>query len=105
MTTPLTLTTVHRPDGTPLVTASGEIDMSNSDALAAALDAARRDGGRLVLDITGVEYLDSAGLSVLFAHAGLLELIAPQLLEPVLTVSGLRELATVRFAPAGADDS
>ncbi|WP_141576823.1 STAS domain-containing protein [Actinomadura sp. WMMA1423] len=99
MSTPLTLTTARRPDGRALVTAAGEIDMSNSGDLAAVLDTAHEERGELVLDLTAVEYLDSAGLSVLFAHAEHLELIAPQLLEPVLTLSGLPELATVHLAP------
>ncbi|MEU8120375.1 STAS domain-containing protein [Spirillospora sp. NPDC049024] len=102
MSTPLSLTTARRPDGRALVTAVGEIDMSNSRVLAAALDTAHEERGGLVLDLTAVEYLDSAGLSVLFAHADHLELIAPRLLEPVLTLSGLPELATVRLAPPGA---
>ncbi|MGI5415238.1 STAS domain-containing protein [Actinomadura luteofluorescens] len=102
MSTPLTLTTARHPDGRALVTAVGEIDMSNSGALADALGTARENGGELVLDLTAVEYLDSAGLSVLFAHADHLELIAPQLLEPVLTLSGLPELATVHLAPSDA---
>ncbi|MEW1612640.1 MULTISPECIES: STAS domain-containing protein [unclassified Streptomyces] len=91
MTTPLTLTAHHRPDGTALLKAVGEIDMSNTDALASALDAT---AGPLVIDLTDVEYLDSAGLSVLFAHAGRLELIAGPLLTPVLTISGLADLTT-----------
>ncbi|MEU4822117.1 STAS domain-containing protein [Actinomadura citrea] len=108
MSTPLTLTTARRPDGRALVTAVGEIDMSNSGSLAAALDTAHENGGKVVLDLTAVEYLDSAGLSVLFAHADHLELVAPQLLEPVLTLSGLPELATVHLtspdaAQPGAD--
>lgn len=102
MSTPLTLTTARRPDGRALVTAVGEIDMSNSGALADVLDSAHADAGELVLDLTAVEYLDSAGLSVLFTHADHLELIAPRLLEPVLTLSGLPELATVRLASPGA---
>lgn len=92
MTTPLTLTPGRRPDGTALLTAIGEIDMSNNEALAAALAGTT---GPLVLDLTGVEYLDSAGLSVLFPHADRIELIANPLLEPVLTVSGLAGLTTV----------
>ncbi|MFI7236122.1 STAS domain-containing protein [Streptomyces cyaneofuscatus] len=91
MTTPLTLTTRNRPDGTPLLKAVGEIDMSNTDALSAALDATT---GPLVIDLTDVEYLDSAGLSVLFTHADRLELIAGPLLAPVLTISGLADLTT-----------
>ncbi|MFF9768308.1 STAS domain-containing protein [Streptomyces sp. NPDC053086] len=93
MTTPLTLTSGRRPDGTPRLAVSGEIDMSNAGSLADALGAG---SGPLVLDLTEVEYLDSAGLSVLFTHADRLELIVPPLLEPVLTVSGLAGLVTVR---------
>ena len=52
MITPLTLTPGRRPDGTALLTAIGEIDMSNTEVLAAALDGTP---GRLVLDFTGVE--------------------------------------------------
>lgn len=92
MTTPLTLTPGRRSDGTLLLTAVGEIDMTNTDALAEALDTAR---GPVVLDLTGVEYLDSAGLNVLFARADRVELVATPLLAPVLTISGLTDLTTV----------
>ncbi|MER6535428.1 STAS domain-containing protein [Streptomyces sp900105755] len=92
MTTPLTVTPGRRPDGTPCLTISGEIDMSNAGSLD---DALVGKPGPLVLDLTAVEYLDSAGLSVLFAHAERLELVVTPLLEPVLTVSGLADLATV----------
>ncbi|MCM2394093.1 STAS domain-containing protein [Streptomyces albipurpureus] len=96
MTTPLTLTPGHRADGTSLLTVAGEIDMSNTSALAAALDSTR---DRLILDLTAVDYLDSAGLSVLFAHAHRMELIAPPLLTSVLAISGIAELTTVHEAP------
>ncbi|WP_228982037.1 STAS domain-containing protein [Streptomyces sp. DH12] len=99
MTTPLTLTPGRRADGTTLLTAVGEIDMSNTDALAAALDTAP---GPVVLDLTEVGYLDSAGLNVLFSHADRMELITGPLLAPVLTVSGLADLTTVRERPGDA---
>ncbi|CNE48467.1 anti-sigma-factor antagonist [Mycobacterium tuberculosis] len=110
MTAPLTFTAGRCPDGTALLAAAGEIDLSNSRDFAAAIDTALDTasdtalgaGGRLVLDLTAVEYLDSAGLSILFTHAERLELIATPLLEPVLTLSGLADLTTVRTAP-GAD--
>ncbi|GHE93072.1 STAS domain-containing protein [Streptomyces fumanus] len=92
MTTPLTLTPGRRADGTLLLTAVGEIDMTNTDVLAEALDA---EQGPVLLDLTGVEYLDSAGLNVLFAHADRVELVATPLLAPVLTISGLSDLTTV----------
>ncbi|MFF9144883.1 STAS domain-containing protein [Streptomyces sp. NPDC055051] len=91
-TTPLTLTPGRRADGTPVLRAVGEIDMSNADALASALDDLP---GPLVVDLTEVEYLDSAALSVLFTHSHRVELVAPPLLTPVLTISGLAELTTV----------
>jgi len=58
MTTPLTLSTGQRPDGTAVLTAVGEIDMSNAGQLRDALD--RAGTGPLVLDLTSCDYLDSA---------------------------------------------
>ncbi|MFD1832218.1 MULTISPECIES: STAS domain-containing protein [Streptomyces] len=98
MTTPLTLTSGRRADGTAMLTVVGEIDMSNTDDLAGALDGIQ---GPLVVDLTAVEYLDSAGLSVLFRHADRIELVATPLLAPVLTVSGLTDIATVHGLDAG----
>ncbi|MEV0155886.1 STAS domain-containing protein [Micromonospora sp. NPDC050686] len=96
MSTALTLTTSSRPDGVRVLTAVGEIDMSNAASFAAALgDAVAADGAPLVVDLTAVEYLDSAGLSVLFPHADRIALVAGPLLEPLLTISGLADLTTV----------
>ncbi|CAM5297401.1 STAS domain-containing protein [Streptomyces xanthochromogenes] len=95
MTTALTLSHGRRSDGTELLTAVGEIDMSNAAELARALAGT---AGPLVLDLTEVEYLDSAGLSVLFPHAERLQLVTNPLLDPVLTISGLSDLTTVHGA-------
>lgn len=100
MTTPLTLTPGRRPDGTPVLAAAGEIDTSNAGTFAAALadavnTAAGESSATLLVDLTAVEYLDSAGLAALFAHADRIQLIAGPLLTPVLTVSGLTGLTTV----------
>ena len=107
MATPLELSTRPGTDGIPVVTVAGEIDMSNADrfrdalglaaaaAAATAATAATADGGSFVVDLTGVEYLDSAGVHVLFAHAARIRLIAGPLLEPVLTVSGLSDITSV----------
>ena len=92
MTAPLVLTPGRRPDGTALLSVTGEIGMSNADTLAHALDGS---ADPLVVDLTAVEYLDSAALAVLFAHAHRIELIAPAVLTPVLTISGLAELTTI----------
>jgi anti-sigma B factor antagonist len=96
--TPLELSTRPGADGIPVVTVAGEIDMSNADrfrdALGLAADSAA-DGGSFVVDLTGVEYLDSAGVHALFEHAARIRLVAGPLLEPVLTVSGLADITSV----------
>jgi anti-sigma B factor antagonist len=92
MTTPLTLTPGHDADGTAVLKATGEIDMTNSDTFAAAI---REAPSRVVVDLTGVEYIDSAGLSVLFVHAEQIEVIVPSILAPVVAFSGLSEVTTV----------
>ncbi|MDH6227226.1 MULTISPECIES: STAS domain-containing protein [Streptomyces] len=91
--TPLTVTPGAGPGGAPLLTVAGEVDLGNAQVLARALEDT---AGTVVLDLTAVEYLDSAGLSVLFAHAERLEIVVPPLLRPVVTYSGLAELAVVR---------
>jgi anti-anti-sigma factor len=94
--TPLELSTRRGPDGTPVVTAIGEIDMSNADRFRTALSQAAADHGRLVVDLTGVQYLDSAGVHALFAYTPGLELIVSPLLAPVLAISGLSDITSVR---------
>ncbi|GAB4102889.1 STAS domain-containing protein [Micromonospora taraxaci] len=96
MSTTLTLTTDQRPDGALVLTAIGEVDMSNAadfgDALTRAVDAAP---GPLTVDLTALEYLDSAGLAVLFPHVERIHLIASPILAPVLIIAGLADLMTV----------
>lgn len=98
METPLDLSTRLDSDGTPVVTAVGEIDMSNVSRLAKMLSLAAADGTRVVVDLTAVEYLDSAGIKTLFAHASRIRIIASPLLLPALTVSGLSGITTIREA-------
>ncbi|GAA3140320.1 STAS domain-containing protein [Planomonospora alba] len=101
MTTPLTLVASERPDGTPVLAVTGEIDMSNAGTLDAALARSAGDGS-LVVDLSAVDYLDSAGLTVLFSHAPRIRLVANPLLAPVLTISGLTEVTEVEgIAPDG----
>ena len=101
MTTPLTLVSAERPDGTAVLTVTGEIDMSNAGTLDEAL-ARSAGAGRLLVDLRAVDYLDSAGLTVLFSHAERIRLVAGPLLAPVLTISGVAELTPVEgIAPDG----
>ena len=99
MTTALTLTTSRRPDGAFMLAVAGEIDMSNADAFSTALAGAREqatDSSTLIVDLTRVGYLDSAGLAVLFPHVEHLHLVATPLLAPVLTIVGLDDITTVQ---------
>ena len=99
MATPLELSTRRDADGTPVVAAVGEIDMSNAGRFRDALGQAAADGGPLVVDLTGVEYLDSAGVHALSAFTPGLALIAGPLLAPVLAISGLSDVTSVREPP------
>ncbi|PRY33778.1 anti-sigma factor antagonist [Umezawaea tangerina] len=52
-----------------VVSVSGEVDMVSAPALRAGVTANLVDGGKLVLDLTGVSFLGSAGLAVLVEAA------------------------------------
>jgi anti-anti-sigma factor len=101
MPTPLTLNTEHGDDGRIVLIAAGEIDLSNIDAFSQALTAAITEeggGATLTVDLSAVEYLDSAAINVLFTRADHIQLIAHPLLMSILAVSGLTELVTTEPA-------
>lgn len=103
MPTSLTLDTARRDDGKLSLIAVGEIDLSNIDAFRQALSAASAEagsgGGKLTVDLSAVEYLDSAAINALFARADDIDLIANPVLLSILSVSGLSELVDVEAAP------
>ena len=100
MATPLEVSVERDPDGVPVVIAVGEIDMSNALRFREALGVAFAEaedgadaggagaGGVFVVDLSGVEYFDSAGINALYQHVSRVRLIATPLLVPVLTVAG-----------------
>lgn len=102
MTTSLTMGISRRPDTTLVLTAEGEIDLSNLDEFTATLSEgvaeAARTGEILTVDLGAVEYLDSAGINALCARAEHINLIAHPLLMSTLKISGLVEL--IRVVPA-----
>lgn len=103
MPTLLTLDTVRSDDGKLVLVAAGEIDLSNVDTFSEALTAAIAENagndGTLTVDLSAVEYLDSAAVNALFPHAEDIHLIAHPLLVRVFDISGLTELTTVESAP------
>ncbi|OBK98465.1 anti-anti-sigma factor [Mycobacterium asiaticum] len=106
MPTALTLDNARSKDGRLVLTALGEIDLSNVDAFDEALGTAASEaastGERLTVDLSEVEYLDSAAINALFNRADHIQLIAHPLLISVLTMSGLNKL--VHVEPAQPED-
>ncbi|OBF81548.1 anti-anti-sigma factor [Mycobacterium sp. 852002-51163_SCH5372311] len=104
MPTSLTLDTARDDDGTLVLIAAGEIDLSNIDAfeqaLATATAEATSSGEKLTIDFSSVEYLDSAAINALYNRADHIRLIAHPTLMPVLTVSGLIELVAIKESRA-----
>lgn len=99
MSTPLTVRIERSADGGLVLLAAGEIDASNVADFAEALNAGAADrAGTLTVDLSAVDYLDSAAINALVPHAESLQIIANPVLMRVLVVSGLAELAKVRSA-------
>ena len=85
-------------DETVTLAVQGEIDMSSAQEFRRALNDAP-DGSRLVLDLTGVDYLDSAGVKVLYDHLGRrpeLVVSSGAVILRVLAITGLGDLLPVR---------
>ncbi len=99
MTTALELSTRRDDDGTITLAAIGEIDLSNAATFRDALSQAAAGGADFVVDLTEVDYLDSAGLNALVPHAGRIRIITNAVLAPVLSVSGLDPITTVIGSP------
>ncbi|KUI45454.1 anti-anti-sigma factor [Mycobacterium sp. GA-1199] len=102
MPTPLTVRTGRRDDGTVVLSAAGELDLSNIDAFTDAIAAVGRrsqETARLTIDLSAVEYLDSGAINALFEHAPQIRtIVANPILMPVLTISGLTSVAQVQAA-------
>jgi anti-anti-sigma factor len=83
-----------------LVAASGEIDPAAASQLDEMLQAAEEYSDQVTVDFSAVDYLDTAGIRVLFDHAAKITLVvllaADGLVAPVITTSGLGRVATVR---------
>lgn len=100
MSTPLSVRIERAADGQLVLLAAGEIDASNVASFAEALNAGATDDAEiLTVDLSEVQYLDSAAINALVPHAESLQIIANPVLMRVLRVSGLTELAKVSPAP------
>jgi anti-sigma B factor antagonist len=95
VTTPLDLSARRGDDGRTVLRARGEIDMSNAADFRDALSRAGAGGAEFTVDLTGVDYLDSAGLTALLPYASRIKVITTAVLASVLSVSGLDAITTV----------
>jgi anti-anti-sigma factor len=56
-------------DGAVLVRITGEIDISNVDNVAAELASLQTRGGRIVIDLSALAFIDSSGVRLLASMA------------------------------------
>ena len=91
-------------DGVAVVTVGGEIDLYTAPQLRDELVGSLEEGTRrLLVDMSGTEFCDSTGISVLLAAMkrarekdGDLEIVAPRpSVMKVLEVTGLHEVFTI----------
>ena len=83
-----------------VIRAAGDLEASSLERLRASLDAARSDRRTTLLDLSGIEYMDSAGLGLLLAAAWAADdeewawfLVRPS--DPVLRLMELTETAAL----------
>lgn len=87
---------IEQTQGATVVRVIGEIDVTNTAGLAEQFRvAADARSGSVVLDLTAVHYLDSAGIRVLFDLAGSLETARQSLAIVAPEGSPLRRLFTI----------
>jgi anti-anti-sigma factor len=96
---------VERADGRIVVHLGGEIDLSNVDALEAQIDSAIEGVLDVVIDLAGIDFIDSRGLRLLkrvsaavAGRGGTLVVVAPAscIARSVLDMTGMSEELQVR---------
>jgi anti-sigma B factor antagonist len=105
---PFSIAVDEQPDRA-VIAAAGELDLATAPQLEEALLPRLREGGRVVLDLTGLEFMDSTGVQVIIAahqagqeHDGGLALVrtAPDgAVARVLEISGLDTMLHIIDAP------
>jgi anti-anti-sigma factor len=90
----LQIDTEAAPGQAPVVRLAGELDSSNADRVAAAMvQVLAERPGRVVFDLSGLQFMDSAGISVLVRTAAEVETVEIRdpspIVRRVLEVTGL----------------
>lgn len=66
----LTVETSHGPPGVAVVSVGGELDVSNAETLESVIDrVCEGQPEELVFDLSGLSFMDSAGIAVLLGGA------------------------------------
>src|SRR5262245_14775861 len=92
---------VEHEQGCAVVIATGEIDLFAANEFRRALDRAAALSGRIVVDLTDVDFMDSTGLGVVLRARGRGRLPSislvrpPRMLRKVLHLTGLSEVLPV----------
>lgn len=60
---------IRRNGGATTISISGELDLANVHAVRDAVEQVAPSGGRMVLDLTGVGFIDSTGLGLIASTA------------------------------------
>ncbi|GGK99906.1 STAS domain-containing protein [Nocardia jinanensis] len=99
---------VRTENGTAIVTVQGEVDMASAPQLQAALEDAQRGGDPLIVDMSEVGFLGSAGLSVLLVISeaadpgtGLRVVVSDAVRRPI-ELTGLDKLLSIHESLAAA---
>lgn len=99
-----TLSCVRRPvEGAVCLSLSGEVDLGNVASLRVHLQTAAETGDNVVVDVSGLRYLDSQGLQALLDartaclhHGRRIVLAAPSpMVHRLLQIAGLEEIIPV----------
>src|SRR4051794_13069012 len=88
------------PTGVPVVTVTGELDLSNADKLEAAVASiAAKRPERLIFDLSGLRFMDSAGIAVLLGAASKVNAVhlrdPSQAVRRVVELTGLTDVLTI----------
>ena len=101
----LRIDTLHL-DGHALLAIVGEIDLATASTFGAAIDHGIQQAGKVVLDFTGVTFMDSSGLNVLVAAAGqdgatdsVVIRNEPLSVHRLLAITGLHEVIRIEGEP------
>ena len=87
-------------EGVPLITVSGELDISNAETFRKAVNSASaRHPRRLILQLSGLRFIDSAGIAVLLTAVSNVDELCLRSPSPavrrILEVTGLLGVMTI----------